>query len=292
MARLVALGVGALALCCLAAACGGGKSTARRDAVATYILRVDAIEQRLAKPLLDVSKANRDFAKGRGASPAARRELVRAQATIARLQRRLRGVKPPPDAAKLHALVLQFVAREQALGGEVVQLARFIPAFTGTLTLLAAPNAELKRVLGQKKADAPRARGRSRPLSRRSSSRCWRSSAASIRRRRRGRSGREQIGTLEGVQAAVTALAGALAGKQYAAIPALLHRLNTAAVTNQSVGRPEGPDRRREGLQRPHRRPERARLADLRRDGPSPAHARLRNASGWLTPGCEMTALA
>lgn len=234
MARLVALGVGALALCCLAAACGGGKSTARRDAVATYILRVDAIQQRLAKPLLDVSKANRDFAKGRGASPAARRELVRAQATIARLQRKLRGVKPPPDAAKLHALVLEFVAREQALGGEVVQLARFIPAFTGTLTLLAAPNADLKRVLGQKKATLP---ARAAALDR------YRAQLdpvlAKLRRLDPPPSSRpvwaQQIRTLEGVQAAVTALADALAGKRYAAIPTLLHRLNVAAVANQTV---------------------------------------------------------
>jgi hypothetical protein len=234
VARLVALGVGALALCCLVAACGGGKSTARRDAVATYILRVDAIEQRLAKPLLDVSKANRDFAKGRGASPAARRELVRAQATIARLQRTLRGVKPPPDAAKLHALVLQFVAREQALGGEVVQLARFIPAFTGTLTLLAAPNADLKRILGQKGTTLP---ARAAALER------YRAALdpvlAKLRRLDPPPSSRpvwaQQIRTLEGVQAAVAALADALAGKHYAAIPALLHRLNTAAVTNQSV---------------------------------------------------------
>ena len=234
MARLVALGVGALALCCLAAACGGGKSTARRDAVATYILRVDAIEQRLAKPLLDVSKANRDFAKGRGASPVARRELVRAQATIARLQRQLRGVKPPPDAAKLHALVLRFVGRESELAGEVVQLAAFIPAFTGTLTLLAAPNADLKQVLSRKKATLPeraaaldRYRAQLEPV------------LAKLRRLSPPPSSRpvwaQQIGTLEGVQAAVTALADALAGKRYAAIPRLLHRLNVAAVANQTV---------------------------------------------------------
>jgi hypothetical protein len=233
VARLVALGVGALALCCLAAACGG-KSTARRDAVATYILRVDAIEQRLAKPLLDVSKANRDFAKGRGTSPAARRELVRAQATIARLRRQLRGVKPPPDAVKIHALVLQFVGREQELAGEVVQLATFIPAFTGALTLLTVPNADLKRALAQKKATLParaaaldRYRAQLEPV------------LAKLRRLHPPPSSRpvwaQQVGTLEGVQAAVTALAGALAAKRYAAIPRLLHRLNVAAVANQSL---------------------------------------------------------
>ena len=74
---LLRLALAAAAICCLAAACGG-KSTARRDAIATYIVRVDAIEQHLQKPLLDVSKANRDFAgkksgsRGRAARAGAR----------------------------------------------------------------------------------------------------------------------------------------------------------------------------------------------------------------------------
>ena len=233
MSRLAALGGCALALCCLASACGG-KSTARRDAVATYILKVDAIEQRLSKPLLDVSKANRDFAKGRGASPKARRELVRANATIATLQRRLEAVQAPPDAARLHALVLRFVASERELAGEVVRLATFIPAFTGTLTLLAAPNARLKQALGSKKASLDaraaaldRYRGELAPV------------IAKLRALDPPPSSRpvwqQQIATLVGVQAAVEQLADALRTKRYTAIPRLLHRLNAVSVTNQSV---------------------------------------------------------
>lgn len=231
--RLAALGLCALALCCLASACGG-KSTARRDAVATYILKVDAIEQRLSKPLLDVSKANRDFSKGRGASPKARRELAQAEATIATLQRRLEAVQPPPDAAKLHALVIRFVASEKELAGEVVRLATFIPAFTGTLTLLAAPNEQLKQVLGTKKATLDeraaaldRYRAELTPV------------IAKLRRLDPPPASRpvwqQQIGTLIGVRTAVDALADALRAKRYAAIPRLLHRLNVASVTNQTV---------------------------------------------------------
>jgi len=233
VSRLAALGMCALALCCLASACGG-KSTARRDAVATYILKVDTIEQRLSKPLLDVSKANRDFAKGRGASPKARRELAQAEVTIATLQRRLAAVKPPPDAAALHALVLQFVASEKELAGEVARLATFLPAFTGALTLLAGPNAELKHALGTKKATLDE---RAAALDR------YRAELvpviAKLRRLDPPPSSRpvwqQQIATLVGVQASVEALASALRAKRYAAIPRLLHRLNVASVTNQSV---------------------------------------------------------
>jgi len=226
--------VAALALCLVAAGCGGGKSTARRDAVATYILKVDAIEQRLAKPLLDVSKANRDFAKGHGASPAARLELVRAQATIGRLERLLRAVPAPPDAARLHRLLLGYVAGEEELAGEAVRLARFLPAFTATLALLQRPNVELRQVLSQKKASlAARADALDRyeaeltPV------------IAKLRSLRPPPASRPvwaaQIATLERVRAAVGPLAKALRAKRYAEIPKLLHTLNAAAVGNQSL---------------------------------------------------------
>ena len=145
------LGLAAAAICCLVAACGG-KSTARRDAIATYIVRVDAIEQHLQKPLLDVSKANRDFAGKKSGSAAARGELVRAQGTIQRLERRLRAVPAPPDAAHLKVLLLAFVARENAIAGEVVRLATFIPAYGAALAPLAPASVAVKRALALKTA--------------------------------------------------------------------------------------------------------------------------------------------
>lgn len=232
-ASLLRLGLAALAICCLVAACGG-KSTARRDAVATYIVRVDAIEQRLAKPLLDVSKANRDFAGKHAASPAARRELVRAEATIGRLARKLRAVDPPPDAAHLHALLLAFVAREQGIAAEVVQLSAFIPAFDAALAPLLPASAELKRVLAAKNATVAtktaaldRYHAELGPV------------IATLRGLRPPPSSRpvwaQQAATLTRVRAAVAALADALRSKRSATVPQLLHRLSVAAVGNQSV---------------------------------------------------------
>ena len=233
MSMFLRLGLAAAAICCLAAACGG-KSTARRDAVATYVVRVDAIEQHLQKPLLDVSKANRDFAGKKSGSPAARRELVRAQATIQRLERRLRAVPAPPDAAHLRALLLAFVARESAIAGEVAQLADFIPAYDAALAPLAPAGVAVKAVLASKKATiADKAAALDRygaalaPV------------IATLRTLRPPPASRpvwsQQIATLVSVRAAETALADALRANRNAAVPKLLQRLSEAAAGNQSL---------------------------------------------------------
>ena len=233
MASLVRLTLLAAAICCLAAACGG-KGGARRDAVATYITRVDAIEQRLAKPLLDVSKANRDFAGKQSASPAARRELVNAEATIQQLARRLRAVRAPSDAAHLRALLLVFVAREESIAAEVVQLATFIPAFDAALAPLRPASVDVKRVLAAKtasvaaKAGALDAYGAAlRPIIARL--RTLRPPPAS------GPVWSQQIATLGRVRVAAAALAEALREKHSAAVPELLQRLGEAAAGNQAL---------------------------------------------------------
>ena len=233
MSAVLRLALAAAAICCLAAACGG-KSTARRDAVAAYILRVDAIEQRLAKPLLDVSKANRDFA-GKGATTlAARRELVQAQATIERLAGRLRAVQPPPDAARLHSLLLAFVAREDRIASEIVQLAAFIPPFDAALKPIAPAGAAVRQALVATKVSAA---AKADALDRYGAA--LTPVIARLRALRPPPSSRPvwsaQIATLEGVRTAVAALAAALRANRSADVPALLHRLSEAAVTNRSV---------------------------------------------------------
>ena len=114
-----------------------GQGPARRDAIATYVVRVDAIEQHLQKPLLDVSKANRDFAgKKSGISRRAERARARAGDDTAGSNGGS-GPSRAPDAAHLKALLLAFVARENAIAGEVVQLATFVPAYGAALAPLA-----------------------------------------------------------------------------------------------------------------------------------------------------------
>jgi hypothetical protein len=195
---------------------------------------VDAIEQRLQKPLLDVSKANRDFSKKGTGSPAARRELVRAEATIQRLARRLEAVKAPPDATHLRALLLAFVAREEAIGAEVVQLATFIPAFGAALAPLVPASAAVKRVLAAKTANAT---AKAAALDRYGAA--LGPIVEKLRALRPPPASRpvwaQQTATLEKVRAAEGALADALRRNQSAAIPGLLHRLSEAAAGNQTL---------------------------------------------------------
>jgi len=232
--RALRLGLAAAAICCLAASCGGGKSTARRDAVATYILRVDAIEQRLAKPILDVSKANRDFAGKRAATTASRRELVQAEATIRRLGRRLQAVHPPPDAAHLHALLLAFVGREEQIASEVATLAAFIPAFDAALKPILPAGTALRQVLARTNAGAAE---KAAALDRYDAA--LEPVIARLQALRPPPASRPvwsgQIATLQGVRSAVAALAAGLRANKATAIPALLHRLSEAAVANRSV---------------------------------------------------------
>ena len=114
--------------------------------------RVDAIEQHLQKPLLDVSKANRDFA---GKKSGISRRAERARARSGGRSSSSNGGSGPSrarDAAHLRALLLALVAREDAIAGEVVQLATFIPAYGAALAPLAPASVAVKHVLALKTA--------------------------------------------------------------------------------------------------------------------------------------------
>ena len=143
-------------------------------------------------------------------------------------------MKPPPDAAHLHALLLAFVAHEESIAGEVVQLATFVPAFDATLQELAPASTAVKAVLAAKTATvADKAAALDRygaaltPIIRQlkalhpplASRPVW----------------SQQTATLVSVRAAATALAEALRQNQGAAVPALLHRLSEAAAGNQTL---------------------------------------------------------
>jgi hypothetical protein len=224
-AALLALAVLLLAGC--------GDSGRRHDAVSAYFDRVNVLQSAMAKPLVEVSKANRDFAKGSGDPAKVRARLARSEHTLTTLRRRLARVEPPADAAQLQKLLLQLFDRERALAHETLQLADFIPAFSAALTPVAPAGRRLKAELGGKGSADEKAAALERygaavssvlrrltPLDPPPSSRpVW---AAQVR-------------TLRQVREAVTALAAALRAKKTADIGPLLHRFDVAAVGNQSV---------------------------------------------------------
>ncbi len=222
-----------LVLCLLASGCGTDRGA--RDAVGAYIEQVNLTEQKLAQPLLEVSKANRDFASRKAhADPVAlERRLTRSEQQIRKLRERLAAVAAPAEARRLRTLMLELIAREADLTREVAQLVAFIPAFSEALRPVGPAGPALKEALAGSapvtaKADAlDRYRAvlatvieRLAPL---------RPPPASLPVYA------SQVSTLREVSAAVAGLADALRRKRRVEIARFLHRFDLAAVANQSL---------------------------------------------------------
>jgi len=127
----------------LVSACGGHGR--RRDAVSTYFRQVDVVQITMRTQLLAVERAYRDFGKKHGPTLAQiEPRLARAELTIRGVGKRLRALQPPPDARKLHSLLVRLVNDEAEVAHEVVQLAQFSPRFTAALRPLAPASRKLR----------------------------------------------------------------------------------------------------------------------------------------------------
>jgi len=221
----------AIAVSLLGAGCGGGSS--RRNAVAHYIDDVNAIELKLARPLLEVSRANRSFARPHANTQSVLERLRSADTRIGVLSRRLAALPAPVEARRLRRLLLELLGRERSMIGEVEQMAVFVPAFSRTLQPLAPANATLKSELSRKTSPAKKAAALD----------AFHSSVSSVLARLRTlrpppssrAAWSQEIQTLERTDAAVAALAGALRAKNGKAIPKLVHDFNVAAASNQTT---------------------------------------------------------
>ena len=114
----------------------------QRQAVATYIDRVNAIQNQLHVPLTRVLVAYRDFTS-HGSSPSSSSELAAAAATLVKLDRRLAALPAPPEARKLRRLLLALVAQQAEITREVHLLAAFAPRFSTLLRSAHAASREL-----------------------------------------------------------------------------------------------------------------------------------------------------
>ena len=134
----------ALAVVLLVSACGGGHK-ARRDAVTNYINRVNATQVAMRQQLLAVERAYRDFGRKKGPTLSQiEPRLAHAETTIRAVGRRLKALHPPPDARKLHLLLIQLVTDEAGVAHELVQLAQFSPRFSAALAPLAPAGRDLR----------------------------------------------------------------------------------------------------------------------------------------------------
>lgn len=227
----------ALAALLLATGCGG---RSKHTAIASYITRVDDVEQGMAGPLQQVSRVNQSFARSQ-ANARVEVELRASERTMLRLRRRLGKIVPPPEAQHLHALLLQLVDREVALTRETRLLAVFVRSYQAALAPMQAASATLKKELGAKatgtaatkaldarKADeltsfAHTVDGVAADVQALSPPAVWRPAWS------------DQLTSLGQLRSSALALAAAIRANDAASIPTLLERFDRAAVANQTI---------------------------------------------------------
>jgi hypothetical protein len=221
----------ALVLSFLAAGCGG---PSRRTVVAQYIDSVNAVEAKLAVPLLTVSRANRDFARGKATTASVVAKLDGSERTIHALARRLAALETPPEAKRLRAMLLGLVAHEVALIREVKELAVFVPLYQHALRPLPPADVALKHELAAKKATVNAKAASLEAFGRRAAS-----VEADLRALDPPPASRpawsRQISTLGGIEADARALAAALRHKRAKVIPVLVHRFDVAASGTRTL---------------------------------------------------------
>jgi hypothetical protein len=156
--RTVGLGVaaaGAVAAATLVTVEGNSsaESPAHR-AVSAYIEQVDGVQQQLRLRLTDMSSAYRSFASGKP-GPRVMHQVEAAEAALAAMQVRVRALRPPTEAARLHRLILQLLRADRGVAHELSMLAAFTPRFRVVFASAAAAGHELAASLAVARVPRP-----------------------------------------------------------------------------------------------------------------------------------------
>lgn len=130
-----AAGLGAVALIVAVLLGFNGESkqtttTTRRTAVAQYIARVGRIQVAMNRRVRAVDTSYKRFAKQPGTLASRVGEYERAEQTLGDLRDRLARVTPPPDARKLHGLLVRLADQNVRVAGLVTGLAAYLPALS------------------------------------------------------------------------------------------------------------------------------------------------------------------
>lgn len=134
--RTVALGLAAAAAVAAAIVVtvsghGSAESPAHRS-VSAYIAQVDGVQQELSYRLTRMAAAYRGFT-AKKPEPQVEADVEAAEKTIRALQRRVSALQPPPEATRLHRLLLRLLRAETDVAREVTRLTAFTPRFRSTL---------------------------------------------------------------------------------------------------------------------------------------------------------------
>jgi len=101
----------------------------KRHAVAAYIDDVNKAQLDLQTQLRRVDTTYRRFRLDPKALAAQQDDLVKAEAVIRRVRRRVAALDPPADARRLHVRILHALALEASFAHEIVELARALPRY-------------------------------------------------------------------------------------------------------------------------------------------------------------------
>jgi hypothetical protein len=134
----------AVAIVALAGGCGGDS---RRDAVVAYIDDANEIQRDMAVPLVAARHAYTELSRGDADLTKLRPQLTKAAETMDTLEHRLTALKPPPEAKRLHTLLLRLVETQAGLAHELELLADFVPQFEQRLEPLRAAERRLRTAL-------------------------------------------------------------------------------------------------------------------------------------------------
>lgn len=161
------LGCAAAAAAVLISGCGASHVSQRR-AVATYITRVQRVENAMQPPLARIGRAGgaltgatgqgdpgRAGKRGQQSPASARRSLQSAARRLAVLRSRLAAIRVPSPARRLRTLMLTLADRQIALTREVARLEQFLPAFESALKPLGPAAHSLHAALAVKGRFAP-----------------------------------------------------------------------------------------------------------------------------------------
>lgn len=105
-------------------------TTTRRTAVAQYIARVGRIQIAMNKRVRAVDTSYKRFAKQPATLGKRVAEYRRAETVLADLRDSLARVTPPPDARKLHRLLVQLADENVHVAAMVTGLAAYLPALS------------------------------------------------------------------------------------------------------------------------------------------------------------------
>ncbi len=143
----------------LALAGCGSHAESQRAQVAAYLKRVARIEHAEDKPLAELAKAGAVLQQEQGqthaslinslAGAASAAPLERAGAQMVELRNELAAIPAPSAATHLRALLLELANRQTSLGGELANLALFLPRFDAALSRLGPMTSTLRDALAQ-----------------------------------------------------------------------------------------------------------------------------------------------